>query len=61
MDHMFISCLYHISHSVPGVFSFQNILSGEWMSAEGVEIVDVDPDNPRNLELEHENAYNFAK
>ena len=30
------------------------------MSAEGVEIVDVDPDNPRNLELEHENVHKLC-
>ena len=57
--HIFTSCLYHVSQSVLGVSSFSNqkILSGGWMSAEGAEIVDVDPDNPSSLELEHENVY----
>ena len=64
--HVYIVLRKNVSHSVPGVFSFQKILSGECgrreeMSAEGVEIVDVDPDNPRNLELEHKNAYTLCK
>ena len=46
--HVYI--MFHRVFRSVSSFSSQKILSGGWMSAEGAEIVDVDPDNPSSLE-----------